>query len=246
MNHTKFKPQVFTKKSFLNKEKIVNSFSKSAKTYEKWAIPQNQVAQYLALRSNKSTSKGKILDAGCGTGFLTKHLLDINPSLDIYGLDISHDMLVNYSNVNSKIMLGDMESLPFDDESFYHTLSSFSLHWTDLEKSLPELVRVTTHYLSFALPIKGTLPDFNFPFPERDFILDILQKNKIQIKHSKTYQEKIGFSGLELLKYFHFTGTMYNQAGRVGLFSKSWLESWVQQYQHKEFFYIILYVTGCK
>ncbi|MDQ7081874.1 MAG: methyltransferase domain-containing protein [Aquificota bacterium] len=63
--------------------------------------------------------------------------------------------------------MGDAESLPFKDRSFDWVISNFSLHWTDLRKSVPELFRVARVGVGVALPVEGSLKGIGFPFPER-------------------------------------------------------------------------------
>ena len=230
----------------LNKRSIIKSFSRSAKTYDIWAIPQNKVAKHLIHLTDKNTLKGKILDAGCGTGLLTKNLFEIDSHLDIIGIDASQNMIDIYKQINQNVMIDDMESLSFNDNCVDHVFSSFSLHWTNIEKSLFELIRVTSKYLSIALPIKGSLQEFQFPFPDKEYIYSILRKNGIQITKLDTSHVKIPFSGMKLIEYFHYTGSSFNGSKRVGLIKRNSLENYIHQYNNRELYYNILYMTGQK
>ena len=225
---------------------MISSFSRSAKTYNEWAIPQNEVAYFLSQLIESQTLSGNILDAGCGTGLLSRHLLKRDQNINILGVDISQDMLNLYQTVNPLTLYSDMESLPFVDEHFDHTLSSFSLHWTDILKSIKELIRVSSKYISFALPIDGSLEDFKFPFPCSEKIFQLLEANNVSITHWECHQVKIPFTNMDLIKYFHYTGTSINSSNRKGLMNHEKLNETIKRFQDKEFYYIILYVVGKK
>ena len=51
--------------------------------------------------------KAKILDVGCGKGFLLYDFLKIRPDLDVYGIDIS-----KYAIANSKREIKNKLTLP--------------------------------------------------------------------------------------------------------------------------------------
>lgn len=57
---------------------------------------------------------GKILDAGCGVGFLGEHLTNGN----IWGIDISYKMVERAKNRMERVLVGDLENLPYEDNSF--------------------------------------------------------------------------------------------------------------------------------
>ncbi len=231
---------------YLSKEKIARSFSESAQSYNNWAFPQNQAAETLVRLIDTSILEGKLLDAGCGTGLLSKHLMGRQSDSDIHGLDISEQMLSSYQEVNKSFSTGDIENLPFKDGYFSHSLSSFALHWTHLGKSLPELVRVTHKYLSFALPIEGSLTQFNFPFPDKGNVLRLLEKAGIEVDYVETHNIPIPYEGLELIKFFHYTGSSFNGRKRDSLITKGWLDNLIRHNQNESHGFIVLYVLGHK
>jgi len=62
-------------------------------------------------------SHNKVLDVGCGTGFLS--LLMKNQDNDVYGIDISEVALRKAELKGIKVKRGDVENtLPFDDNTF--------------------------------------------------------------------------------------------------------------------------------
>ncbi len=231
---------------YLNKKKVSQSFSKSAQTYNAWALPQNHAAETLVRLIDTRTLEGKLLDAGCGTGLLSKHLMNRQADNDIHGLDISGEMLSYYQKVNNSFSTGDIENLPFKNGYFSHSLSSFALHWTDIEKSLSELARVTHKHISFALPIEGSLTQFNFPFPDKGKVLSLLAQADIDVDYVETQDIPIPYEGLELIQFFHYTGSSFNGKKRDSLITKEWLDNLIRHNQNESHGFIVLYILGHK
>ena len=57
--------------------------------------------------------EGRILDAGCGTGFLGKFL----PPSQLVGIDLSWEMVRRATTHLQTVCVGDVEHLPFEDNS---------------------------------------------------------------------------------------------------------------------------------
>ncbi len=71
----------------------------------------------------------RVLDVGCGKGFLVKDLLQVCPGLEVFGLDISLYALMHCEpEVIGRIHLGTAERLPFPDGSFDCVLSLNTVH----------------------------------------------------------------------------------------------------------------------
>ena len=95
----------------------------------------------------KLTNSSKILDVGCGKGFLLFEIKKILPEIQVFGFDIS-----KYSVINSKeeikqnlFNLKAQDKYPFKDNEFDLVLSINTLHnliIQDLEKALKEVERV--------------------------------------------------------------------------------------------------------
>jgi len=79
-----------------NKNRIKFAFSRAANNYDTLALFQKELAEELLNQLSAISyqlSAIKILDIGCGTGFLTYGLAEKFPYANIFGVDISHDML---------------------------------------------------------------------------------------------------------------------------------------------------------
>lgn len=71
----------------------------------------------------------RVLDIGCGKGFLVKDLMLECPGLDAFGLDISLYALMHCEReAVGRLHLGSAEKLPFPDGSFDCVLSLNTIH----------------------------------------------------------------------------------------------------------------------
>jgi len=112
--------------SYDKKEKYLNSFEKG------------QLMPLLGDLHGK-----KILDAGAGTGRLAAELARL--SADVTALDVSEEMLKVLKKKNNKIatVVGDVESLPFEANSFDWVVSAFVIvHLKNPTKFFDEVYRV--------------------------------------------------------------------------------------------------------
>tara|TARA_B100001248_G_scaffold260540_1_gene249064 strand:+ start:81172 stop:81837 length:666 start_codon:yes stop_codon:yes gene_type:complete len=89
----------------------------------------------------------KILDVGCGKGFLLHDFSLVVPGIEVYGLDISGYAIENAKEeVRGNIQQGHAKQLPFEDNSFDLVLSINTLHnlyCYELFDALQEIERVS-------------------------------------------------------------------------------------------------------
>jgi len=97
----------------------------------------------------------RILDIGCGKGFLLHELTRAVPGIEIAGLDISEYGIENAKDeVKPYLKLGNAIDLPYDDQSFDFVVSLGMLHNLfnyQIDKALKEIERVArgSKYLMF-------------------------------------------------------------------------------------------------
>jgi len=71
----------------------------------------------------------RVLDVGCGRGFLVKDLMLECPGLEAFGLDISlYAITTAPAELTGRLHLGTGEKLPFPDKSFDCVLSLNTIH----------------------------------------------------------------------------------------------------------------------
>ena len=95
--------------------------------------------------------EGKVLDVGTGPGTLVRGIARSFPGLQVYGIDLSKDMIGLARAHARREQLGervhfesfDVAHLPYPDQSFDMVVSTISMHhWSELEQPLRELYRV--------------------------------------------------------------------------------------------------------
>lgn len=99
----------------------------------------------------------RVLDAGCGEGNLS--ILMAKKGARVVGIDISEPNIeasksyANEEGCNVEFLLGDLENLPFADDSFDLVVSSHVLeHLSDFDKGLREMARVSKRRIVAAIP----------------------------------------------------------------------------------------------
>jgi ubiquinone/menaquinone biosynthesis C-methylase UbiE len=95
--------------------------------------------------------QGDAVDLGCGAGQLVMEMARKAPGLHVTGIDLSEQMLADarrsaqQAGLEERVdfRLGNVEEIPFPDQSLDLVISTFSLHhWTDPVKVLNEIDRV--------------------------------------------------------------------------------------------------------
>ncbi len=89
----------------------------------------------------------KILDVGCGKGFMLYDLIKAIPGIQVKGIDISEYAIQNsIEEVKDKLIVGNANELPFEDNSFDIVISINTIHNLEIEecgKALREIQRVS-------------------------------------------------------------------------------------------------------
>jgi ubiquinone/menaquinone biosynthesis C-methylase UbiE len=90
----------------------------------RWRAVARDIIAHFGLRSGM-----RVLDIGCGKGFLVKDLMLECPGLETFGLDISHYALMHCEKeLVGRLHLGTAETMSFPDASFDCVLSLNTIH----------------------------------------------------------------------------------------------------------------------
>ncbi|MEJ7894779.1 MAG: class I SAM-dependent methyltransferase [Solirubrobacteraceae bacterium] len=86
-----------------------------------------------------------VLDAGCGTGALSRRMLALCPQIELTMLDLSPEMLARTAELPGTRMQGSLLELPFADDCFDLVVSAWVIETvTDPLRAVTELLRVLT------------------------------------------------------------------------------------------------------
>ncbi|EHI48713.1 methylase involved in ubiquinone/menaquinone biosynthesis [SAR116 cluster alpha proteobacterium HIMB100] len=107
----------------------------------RWANVAAQMVQHYGIKAGD-----KILDIGCGKGFLLYDFTQVCPGVEVIGLDISEYAIQNsLPEIKDSLKLGNANNLPFNNDEFDLVVSLttlHNLHAPDLYRALREMERV--------------------------------------------------------------------------------------------------------
>lgn len=107
----------------------------------RWRVVADALVQHYALKP-----ADRVLDVGCGKGFLLYDLTQAAPGLEVRGVDVSEYAIEHAKDeVKSFLQIGHAKHLPFPDRSFDLVISIntlHNLHNYDLDAALREIERV--------------------------------------------------------------------------------------------------------
>ena len=107
----------------------------------RWAKIADVMIEHYGLKAGD-----RILDVGCGKGFLMFDFIQVLPGIDVKGIDVSTYAIENAKpEIKHLINHGSATSLPYDDDEFDLVISINALHnlYThELDPALSEMERV--------------------------------------------------------------------------------------------------------
>lgn len=129
-------------------EQVKTEFERSARSYDlRWA--RYNLGSHLAtIRNLPLRGDERILDLGCGTGELERHIQCRWPAVTVVGVDLCRQMVLQAkekfaSQLPVRFLCADGQSLPFRDGSFDLVVSSSAFHFIpDTRAALCEMTRV--------------------------------------------------------------------------------------------------------
>lgn len=118
----------------LRKSAVTKSFGRAAAGYEDSAAPQRQAAALLAdiARQRRVPGDARILEVGCGTGILTRHIRQGWPAAELVVSDIAPHMVgaaARGAMIGGHFIAMDGEAPPFEGPWFDLILSNLAFQW---------------------------------------------------------------------------------------------------------------------
>jgi malonyl-CoA O-methyltransferase len=126
------------------REEIRRSFDEASRDEEHFPSTIDPRIQHVqvTLKFFGDLADRQVLDVGCGKGRFARVLQERNPEAEVWGLDISEEML-SYVPAGIQTRAGSMTDLPFADSTFDAAYATESLeHAVDIERAVAEMCRV--------------------------------------------------------------------------------------------------------
>jgi malonyl-CoA O-methyltransferase len=238
-----------TTDSITDKAAISLAFGKAAKSYDRHAAFQRDVADRLLSLLPDNLLGVRVLDLGCGTGYCTEKL--IQRGAVVTCADLSEKMLeqakLRCGKAAKDYVIADAECLPFDRASFDLVVSSLALQWCDnLAVPLCEMKRVTKKggKLLFSTLLEGSLHELKESWSKidthqhvNDFIS--LDRLNIALAQSECLDHRLNLpqivvwyqSAFELMRDLKGIGANHVDNRSQGLVSRSVLQCVEKEYR---------------
>lgn len=187
-----------------------SAFNVQANTYDVDKNGKHARGQYkYVLNELQQLDFQKILDVGCGTGEILKNIKERYSFVQLYGLDISEEMLKQANDKlkgTATLILGDAENITLETNSFDLLLCTDSFHhYPNPQQAISEFYRVLKHGKLLLIA------DYWKPFPIRQIMnLFIPYSNEGDVK---IYSKK---EIIEFLKQGGFQEIIYKKIQNSG------------------------------
>lgn len=188
----------------IDKSAIASAFGRAAESYNASATVQKKVAdrlfnEFITLLNGGDISGISLLDAGCGTGYLSQK--GSKSGANVTALDLSAQMLYRAQQeaVANEYLLGDIEQLPLPNNYFDGVISSLAVQWChSFSRAIAELNRVRKRdgKVAVATLLEGTLMELDEAWREVDDY-----KHTIHFISQKEAESALEAVGGELLVY---------------------------------------------
>lgn len=138
-------------------ERASGGMVKQTKYLKQNPLRQHLIGRYLRNIREFAEIAGaaRVLDVGCGEGFVVRHLLDHLPHLEIAGVDLDPQVLrvARYQAPRSLFARASAYELPFAAARYDLVLCNEVLeHLDEPQRAIREIKRVGARYFAFSVP----------------------------------------------------------------------------------------------
>lgn len=180
-----------------------SAFNVQANTYDVDKNGKHARGQYkYVLNELQQLDFQKILDVGCGTGEILKSITERYSFAQLYGLDISEEMLKQANDKlkgTATLILGDAKNITLETNSFDLLLCTDSFHhYPNPQQAISEFYRVLKHG-KFLL-----IADYWKPFPIRQIMnlfISYSNEGDVKIYSKKEIIEFLKRGGFQEITY---------------------------------------------
>ncbi|MDR3424883.1 MAG: class I SAM-dependent methyltransferase [Alphaproteobacteria bacterium] len=152
-----------------------------------WVKRVSPAGQYFELikQVHAETDGKKLLDVGCAEGIEVVNFTKLGFKAEGVDVDGGFIQAAKTTFPNLNFTMGDAEALPYKDESFHVVFSINTLFYTDINKSIPEFIRVLETggigVVGFDIRIEDLDKKTTFHQESREHLKDVLKRNGAQI-----------------------------------------------------------------
>ena len=160
----------------------------------------------------------KLLDIGCGTGYLIDMLAKVHDA-EYTGVDLSPEMIKQANNKkikNAKFVEGRSDEIPFDDNTFdIITCSQSFHHYPDTDKAMQEARRVLKPGGLYILSDTGVGPFKMFGVKVDDFIYrHFSNTGDCNVSYMEKTKKDMKRNGFMIIKAEKITTFIYTVIGK--------------------------------
>ncbi|ACN83618.1 class I SAM-dependent methyltransferase [Brachyspira hyodysenteriae] len=204
-DYEKLSKEHFNKQASIYDEKDTIYYSKYGK------ISCNYVSEYL-----KNIDYNKLLDIGCGTGYLINMLKKYKATAEFYGLDLSEEMINISKSKNIKdaeFILGSANKLPFNDNTFdiVTCIQSFH-HYPYPDEAMKEVYRVLIKGGIYILSDTGV--GGIAAWIDNNILFKIMKSGDCRTENKEGISKRMLKNGFDVIDKKQIKGFIYSVVGK--------------------------------
>ena len=220
-----------------DKSQIAGSFSRQSDVYAEEAVLQNSLDERICRTlSGRVPSLERVLDAGCGTGYLLSLLCDALPQAELTGVEIAPGMIAaarKRLGADADMVRWVLADLDWwrPTEKFDAVTCNYVLQWTGDPGAVIKTFGDSLHFggtLVLAVPIAGSFCELNSAYQQTighpleavrlfssDFYVDAMKSAGLETFEIDVRELVVSYpSAVEALRSFHRIGAVYRDPSR--------------------------------